>query len=69
MANSSSPFAGKKLTGGTSPAETSVEQRLFKSSPTQAGTGKLKEPEETKKPDTQKVGEEESREGSRERGK
>jgi hypothetical protein len=47
MAKSTSPFAGKKLTGVASPAEISIEQRLFSSSLTQAGMGK---PKETEKP-------------------
>jgi hypothetical protein len=69
MVKSSSPFAGKKLTGETNPTELSVEQRLFSSSPTQAGIGKPKEAEETKKPETQEVGKEGSREVGKEVGK
>ena len=51
MAKSPSPFAGKKLTGLTSPAETSIEQRLFSSSPTQNKAEKPKEAEETRDAD------------------
>jgi hypothetical protein len=55
MTKSRSPFAGKSLTEGTSLANTSIEQRLFSKSPTQAGTEKPTEPVQTKKPETQEV--------------
>jgi hypothetical protein len=71
MAKSTSPFAGKKLTGVTSPAEMSIEQRLFSSSPTQVKADKPKEPEtqEVGKEGKREVGKEVGKEGSREVGK
>jgi hypothetical protein len=48
MAKATSPFVGKKLTGITSPANTSIEQRLFSHSPTQNKAEKPKVAEETR---------------------
>jgi hypothetical protein len=62
MAKSISPFAGKKLTESTPVTKAGLDQRLFSSSPIQST-------EKPKEAATQKVGKEESREGSREVGK
>jgi hypothetical protein len=72
-----SPFSGIKLTEQTPLAESSLDQRLFSNSPTQSANAKSKRVDETKKPETQEVGKEGSREvgkevyflGSREVGK